>query len=148
MNILPKSGNLSNPGNWRPITKTCITAKLLEKTIQTRLIKILLQHGHIDENQYGFVPERSTQLAVMETVCELYHAMNCNLITGLLLLDVRKAFDSLNHKILISKLKSIGLENNIINWFNSYLDRKQILRYKGVSSDELNVISGTPMYAK
>ena len=70
--------------------------------------------------------------------------MNCNLITGLLLLDVRKAFDSLNHKILISKLKSIGLENNIINWFNSYLDRKQILRYKGVSSDELNVISGIP----
>ena len=144
VNILPKSGNLSNPGNWRPITQTCIPAKLLEKTIQTRLMKILLQEGLIDDNQYGFVPNRSTQLAVMETVCDLYRAMNSNLVTGILFLDVRKAFDSLNHKILISKLKNIGLENNIIEWFNSYLDRKQILRYKGVSSNELNVISGIP----
>ena len=144
VNILPKSGALNNPGNWRPITQTCIPAKLLEKTIQTRLMKILLQNGHINENQYGFVPGRSTQLAVMETVCDLHHAMNSNLITGLLFLDVRKAFDSLNHEILLCKLKNIGLENNILKWFNSYLDRKQILRYNGKSSEELKVISGIP----
>ena len=144
VNILPKSGNLSNPGNWRPITQTCILAKLLEKTIQVRLMKILLQYGHIDDNQYGFVPNRSTQLAVMETVCDIYRAMNSNLITGVLFLDVRKAFDSLNHKILINKLQNLGLETKIINWFDSYLDRNQILRYKGVSSHELNVISGIP----
>ena len=107
-------------------------------------MKILLDHGHIDENQFGFVPNRSTQLAVMETVCDLYHAMNSNLITGLLFLDVRKAFDSLNHKILLSKLCNIGLGYNIINWFKSYLDRKQILRYKRISSDELTVVSGIP----
>ena len=107
-------------------------------------MKILMQHGHIDDNQYGFVPNRSTQLAVMETVCDLYHAMNSKLITGLLFLDVRKAFDSLNHRILLSKLKKLALENNIIKWFNSYLDRKQILRYQGRSSNELTVISGIP----
>ena len=49
VNILPKSGNLSNPGNWRPITQTCIPAKLLEKTVQTRLMKILMEQGHINE---------------------------------------------------------------------------------------------------
>ena len=144
VNILPKSGTLSDPGNWRPITQTCIPAKLLEKTIQTRLMKVLLQYGHINENQYGFVPNRSTQMAVMETICDLYQSLNSNLITGLLFLDVRKAFDSLNHRILISKLKNIGLENNIVNWFKSYLDRNQILRYKGVCSNKLRVISGIP----
>ena len=144
VNILPKSGKLSDPVNWRPITQTCIPAKLLEKTTQTRLMKTLLHCGEIDENQFGFVPNCSKQSAVMETVCDLYHAMNLNLLTGLLFLDVRKAFDSLNHKILLSKLKNIGLEYNIIAWFNSYLDRKQVLRYKGVCSDELNIISGIP----
>ena len=83
VNILPKSGNLSNPGNWRPVTQTCIPAKLLEKTVQSRLMKILLNQNHIDENQDGFVPNRSTQLAVMETVCDLYHTMNSNLINGI-----------------------------------------------------------------
>ena len=94
--------------------------------------------------EHGFVPNRLTQLAVMETVCDLYQAMDSNLLTGILFGDVRKAFDSLNHTILISKLKNVRLENNIIDWFSSYLDRKQILRYKGASSNELNVISGIP----
>ena len=123
--VLPKSGDLTNPGNWRPITQTCIPAKLLEKVIQTRLMKFLLQNGYINDDQFGFVPNRSTQLAVMETVCDLYHAMNSNLITGLLFLDVRKAFDSLNHMILIDKLKKLGLDNSILKWFNSYLDRNR-----------------------
>ena len=83
-------------------------------------------------------------MAVLEIVCDLYQSLNHNLITGLLFLDVRKAFDSLNHKILLSKLENIGLEKNIVNWFNSYLDRKQTLRYQGISSDELTVISGIP----
>ena len=64
--------------------QTCIPAKLLERTIQTRLMKILLEHGHIDDNQYSFVPNRLTQLAVMDTVYDLYQAMYSNLITRLL----------------------------------------------------------------
>ena len=144
VNILPKSGDLTNPGNWRPITQTCIPAKLLEKVIQTRLLKILLQNGRISDEQYGFVPERSTQLAVMELTNDLYHAMNCNLLTGLLFLDVRKAFDSLNHNILKDKLRNLGLDRSILLWFESYLNRKQILRYNGQDSDEKIVLSGIP----
>ena len=144
VNILPKSGDLSNPGNWRPITQTCIPAKLLEKIIQTRLMKLMIENNYIHDEQYGSVPNRSTQLPVMELTNDLYHAMNCNLITGLLFLDVRKAFDSLNHKILKDKLRKIGLGRSILLWFDSYLDRKQILRYNGICSDELTVLSGIP----
>ena len=144
VNILPKSGDLSNPGNWRPITQKCIPAKLLEKIIQTRLMKVMIENNYIHDEQYGFVPNQSTQLAVMELTNDLYHAMNCNLITGLLFLDVRKAFDSLNHKILKDKLGKIGLGQSILLWFDSYLDRKQRLRYNGICSDELTVLSGIP----
>ena len=91
-----------------------------------------------------FVPERSTQLAVMELTNDLYHAMNCNMLTGVLFLDVRKAFDSLNHDILKDKLRNIGLGRSILQWFDSYLTRKQILRYNGRDSDDLTVLSGIP----
>ena len=144
VNILPKSGDLTHVGNWRPITQTCIPANILEKIVQTRLLKGLLEKGYIDDEQYDFVPNRSTQLAVMELTNDLYHAMNRNLITGVLFLDVRKAFDSLNHEILKDKLRNIGLGRSILLWFDSYLNRKQILHYNGVSSDELTVISGIP----
>ena len=93
-------------------------------------------------NQFGFISNRSTQLAVIETVCDLFHAMNLSLVTGLLFLDVREAFDSLNHVILLDKLKKIGLEDSILNWF--YLDRKQIVRHSGLISNELKVKSGIP----
>ena len=93
-------------------------------------------------NQFGFISNRSTQLAVIETVCDPFHAMNSSLVTGLLFLDVREAFDSLNHVILLDKLKKIGLEDSILNWF--YLDRKQIVRHSGLISNELKVKSGIP----
>ena len=80
----------------------------------------------------------------MELTNDLYHAMNCNLLTGILFLDVRKAFDSLKHEILKDKLRNIGLGRSIVLWFDSYLNRKQILRFNGVPSDELTVISGIP----
>ena len=60
VNILPKSGDLTRVGNWRPITQTCIPANILEKIVQTRLLKGLLEKGYIDDEQYGFVPNRST----------------------------------------------------------------------------------------
>ena len=65
-------------------------------------------------------------------------------MSGLLFLDVRKAFDSLNHKILLEKIKNLGVENSIVRWFASYLNRTQILKYNGCTSDELTVISGIP----
>ena len=123
VNILPKSGDLLKAGNWRPITQTCIPANILEKIVQKRLIKVLLENNYINGEQYGFIPERLTQLTVME---------------------LRKAFDSLNHRILKDKLRSIGLGRSILLWFDSYLTQKQILRYNGQYSNELTVLSGIP----
>ena len=86
VNVLPKSGNLSNPVNWRPITQTCVPPKLLPINIRensSNSLKIMIENNLINDNQFGFVPGRPTQQAVFETTCDLYHAMNSNLLTGL-----------------------------------------------------------------
>ena len=66
------------------------------------------------------------------------------MLTGLLFLDVRKAFDSLNYMLLLKKLQKIGLQTSILKWFDSHLDRTQVVRHNGNVSDELGVISGIP----
>ena len=144
INILPKSGDLSHPGNWRPKTQTCIPAKMLEKIVHKRLMSILTEKHTLSENQYGFRNGRSTQSATFDLVTDLYHNMNSNLATGVLFLDVRKAFDSLNHDILLMKLRNLGLNSIMINWFSSYLNRFQTLRFNGKKSNELKVLSGIP----
>ena len=144
INILPKSGDLSNPGNWRPITQTCIPAKLKEKVVHKRLMTILTDNNILDDSQYGFRCGRSTQHAIFDLTTDLYHNMNCNLLTGLLFLDVRKAFDSLNHDILMSKLQSFSICRIMLCWFLSYLNRYQTIRFNGRSSNRLKVLSGIP----
>ena len=120
VNILPKSGDLTNPGNWRPITQTCIPSKMLEKIVHTRLMTILTENNTLSENQYGFRKGKSTQNATFDLTTDFYHNMNSNLVTGILFLDVRKAFDSLNHRILLQKLGKLGLNRIMLNWFSSY----------------------------
>ena len=70
--------------------------------------------------------------------------LNRDDITGLIFLDISKAFDSLDHSLLLEKLRAIGLANNSINWFKSYLDRKQVVRHQGNISTECIFKNGIP----
>ena len=144
INILPKGGNLKDPSNWRPITQTLLPAKMLEKLVQKRIYNILCRTNYISDNQYGFMPGRSTQYAIFEILRDIYEARNSKLITGMVFLDVRKAFDSLDHNILLTKLQALGLSGMMLNWFSSYLDRTQRVRHNGYSSNELKFRCGIP----
>ena len=144
VNILPKSGDLKNPSNWRPITQTCVPAKIMEKVIHKRFLKFLLENGLINEQQYGFLPGKSTQMAVFDMITDMYESLNRNYYTGVLFLDVRKAFDSLNHNILLNNIDKLGFNKKIIAWFESYLDRVQIVRHAGTESCELKTTTGIP----
>ena len=105
INILSKGGNLKDPSNWRPITQTLLPAKMLEKMVQRRFYRLLNNLDIISKLQYGFISGRSTQLAVFDILKDIFEARNSKLNTGLLLLDVRKAFDSLDHNMLLTKIK-------------------------------------------
>ena len=91
--VIPKDGDLTDPGNWRPITQTSIFAKLLEKLVHVRLLKHFVNNDIISEYQFGFLPGRSTQLAVFELSKQIFPAMNNKKIFGSICLDISKAFD-------------------------------------------------------
>ena len=142
VSLIPKVGDLSDPGNWRPITQTSIFSKLFEKIIYNRL------SDHIDRNniftgfQYGFRPNRSTQTATFDLIKHTYSALNNKKIFGMACLDVSKAFDSVNHRLLLYKLRAVGLSPLSIAWFSSYLNRSQTLTFDSKISSALPYISG------
>ena len=144
INILPKGGDQSDPSNWRPITQTCIPAKIFEKIVQYRFMAHLNDNNILSNSQYGFRKNRSTQQAIFELHKDLNLHLNNNEIIGLLFLDISKAFDSLDHETLLGKLGNIGLSNNSLKWFRSYLDRRQIVRYNGQISQACIFKNGIP----
>ena len=144
INILPKGGNLKSPSNWRPITQTLLPAKMLEKIVQKRFFKILCDLNVLSPLQYGFIPGRSTQLAIFNILKDLFEARNSKLHTGLLFLDVRKAFDSLDHHMLLQKMQVLGASGKMLQWFYSYLDRTQRVRHDGNISKEVKFKCGIP----
>ena len=77
-----------------------------------------------------FLPGRSTQLAIFDVLKDIYDARNSKLNTGLLFLDVWKAFDSFDHNMLLTKLKDLGVSGKMLNWFSSYLDRTQRVKFQ------------------
>ena len=91
--LIPKSGNLGDPGNWRPITQTSVFSKIFEKIIYNRLYNHLETQNIFSKFQYGFLPKRSMQTASFDLLKNIYSALNNNKIFGSACLDVSKAFD-------------------------------------------------------
>ena len=140
VSLIPKQGSLTDPGNWRPITQTSIFAKIFEKIIYRRLYDHLDVNNIFSKFQYGFLPNRSTQTATFDLTKHIYSALNNKKIFGSACLDVSKAFDCVNHRLLLYKLRSIGLSDTCITWFSSYLHRSQSVLFDNkVSSVKANV---------
>ena len=140
--VIPKDGDLSDPSNWRPITQTSIFTKLLEKLVHTRLLRYFLNNNIISEHQFGFLPGRSTQLAVFELIKQIFSAMNNKMIFGSICLDISKAFDCIDHYRLYNKLKSCGISDEVMRWFRSYFTQTQDVRVGNIVSQSKNVLSG------
>ena len=118
--VIPKPGNLSDPSNWRPITLTPIFEKLVYK----RLLSYCNDNTVLSPYQYGFRSGRSTQEAVFDLTKFIYTSLNNKKIISAICLDVCKAFDCINHDILLLKMQKMGFSLNTMSWFRSYLTRK------------------------
>ena len=88
------------------------------------------------------MPERSTQLATFDLLKHVYSALNNKKIFGAACLDISKAFNCVNHKILLYKLRSTGLSDISLKWFESYLERTQCVYYDNNLSAVLHTNSG------
>ena len=131
---LHKSKEKHIVGNYRPISLLITVSKLLEKVVYKRTYSHLECNNQLYKSQYGFRSKHSCENAVSELVGEIMKANDQNKYSISVFLDLSKAFDTLDHKILYAKLERYGIRGICMNWFKSYLtDRK--LRFKCRTSD-------------
>ena len=143
---IPKGSCTSpSPSNYRPISLLSITSKLLEKIIYSRITTFLDSSYPLAANQWGFLPGRSTTHALLSAVHDWLSSMEDGHEMGAVFFDLTKAFDSVPHRQLISKLRAIGLDDYLVSWITSYLTyRNQSVVLHGETSDLLPVTSGVP----
>ena len=142
---LPKSGNSQTVSNYRPISLLPLLSKLIEKIVHRRLYDYLMEFDLLDKRQGGFRPEHSIVKTCAYFTEDLYQAINNNEITIAVYIDAMKAFDTVNHQILIKKMQKIGIQGNFLGWVKNYLsDRKQCTIANDIVSDVHNITCGVP----
>ncbi|XP_057294623.1 uncharacterized protein LOC130623152 [Hydractinia symbiolongicarpus] len=145
--VLPlfKSGAKSSVNNYRPISVIPAISKVIEKVVHEQLTAYLESNNLINNNQFGFRPRRSTELAATIFIDTVKLKVNDGKMVGAVFLDLTKAFDMLSHGELLSKLSSFGIVGDEHEWFTDYLfGRFQQVQYKNSLSDEHPVNSGVP----
>lgn len=138
-----KNGDKSLVTNYRPISKISLVAKVFESIIDSK-IKPLFQNVLI-ASQHGFISDRSTVSNLLVYEHHLRSALEGSCQVDAIYTDFSKAFDRVNHEILIYKLQCYGIFGNLLEWFKSYLsNRRQIVKIKNYMSAEVSVTSGVP----
>ena len=116
-----KKGDKSLHTNYRPVSILPCFSKIIEKIMAMRLLNYLTNNSLLIENQYGFRPNYSTELAVQQLCQHMYDAIDNKLYQITIFCDLTKAFDTLSHSILLSKLQTYGIRGKANDWFKSYL---------------------------
>jgi len=142
---IPKEGDPTNVNNYRPISVLPLMSKIFEKVAYRQLYKYLEQNNILSENQFGFRRKKSTTHALLDQLQFIYSNIDDGNFIFSVFLDFRKAFDSVDHDILLSKLNYYGIRGLPLNWFQSYLtDRKQFTVVNQSNSSLQTVTHGVP----
>ena len=140
-----KKNDIYHPGNYRPISLLSVFNKLLEKLMFYRIYSFLEKFNILFEHQFGFRQKYSTVLALIEITDNIKENLdNGNCVIGTYL-DLTKAFDTVNHQILLKKLDYYGIRGVPNTWFKSYLNqRKQVTYVNNTYSNICNITTGVP----
>ena len=131
--------------NYRPVSTLPVFGKILEKLIYKRLYSFLSSKGIIHENQFGFRKGHSTSHALNYSAEHIESLISKKQHVLGVFIDLSKAFDTLDHCKLTTKLKNYGIRGNALNLISSYLsNRKQFVNVLDTKSDELSVEFGVP----
>ena len=142
---LYKGGSKTDITNYRPISLLSSFSKIFEKTMHGRIVDFMEQNNSFYEMQYGFRKGRSCEYALLTAQNTLLDSLNRNEISLLLLIDFSKAFDMVDHRILLKKLYHYGIRGNTFDWLKSYLhNRKQYVGINGISSTQKSLEFGVP----
>ena len=140
-----KGGSTADVNNYRPISLLSIFDKIIEKLMHKQLYAFLEQHEVLFENQFGFRKKCSTAHSLIEITEKIKESIDNQMFGCGIFIDLKKAFDTVNHEILLRKLEHYGIRGPALKWFESYLtNRKQYVFYNGISSETKNVTCGVP----
>lgn len=131
--------------NYRPISVLPVFSKLLEKVIYSRLLKYLENLKILSNHQYGFRRGHSTYMALLELIDNITKSIDNKEYTIGIFIDLSKAFDTVNHSILLQKLHHYGIRSTQLDWFESYLsNRQQCVNFNNNISTSRIVKCGVP----
>lgn len=140
-----KSGEKTDVGNYRPISVLPIVSKIIERAVHDQLYKYLNDTGKLSTAQSGFRANHSTTTTLLDVQDYVLNNMDSGYTTGLIFLDLKKAFDVVNHDILIDKLSKYGINQKELLWFKSYLNnRSQAVHVNSTLSNFENINIGIP----
>jgi hypothetical protein len=140
-----KKGSRLEMSNYRPISLLSIFNKILENLMYSRLMNFIKKHNILFENQFGFHSNHSTTQAILQITDKIQESTENKLYSCGIFLDLSKAFDTVNHYILLQKLDHYGIRGVVKEWFRSYLDnRKQFVSIGSASSELEEVRTGVP----
>ena len=136
-------GNNTLVTNYRPISALPCFSKLLERIMYNCLYKFLVENNI--QKQFGFQNAHSTEHAILQLLNQITDAFSQGKYTLGIFIDLSKAFDAVNHNILLEKLKAYGLQSENLKWFRSYLsNRKQFILYDDSKTEMKIVKCGVP----
>ena len=142
---LYKSGDKNDISNYRPISLLPMLSKIFEKLIHSRLTNFFEETNVLYNKQFGFRKEHSTVHALNTAITQIINSLNNNEVVVGVFLDFSKAFDTVMHNILISKLEHYGIREGALKLLSNYLtNRKQFVCIDGIYSDMLDVKIGVP----
>ena len=140
-----KKGSRSKIENYRPISLLPVISKIFEKAIKTRIVDFLDQHNYFSSCQFGFRCKRSTEDALIALMNPLHEGLNKTNSVAALFVDICKAFDMVDHQVLLYKLWHIGFRGSLYNWFCSFIiNRSQKVRIGSCLSKSGSLVAGVP----
>lgn len=138
-----KGGDKESASNYRPIAILPIFSKVFESVILSRFVDHLTENKILNDYQFGFVSKSNTEVAVLHLLSSIYKNLEDKKLTAAVFIDMKKAFDCVDHKILLDKLKLLKLPRNIEKLFLSYFEnRYQCVDVDGARSGFLQVKAG------
>ena len=140
-----KKGDRQNISNYRPISILPFMSKIFEKCIHHRIMDFFISNSILSKEQYGFIKGRSTEDAMIQLSNFIYDSLNNKQNCINIFIDFRKAFDTINHNILLRKLMKYGIRGVPLRLMSSYLQgRSQVVRINKSVSTQCDIKIGIP----
>ena len=140
-----KSGQQNDRSNYRPISVLPFLSRVFEKLVYNQLYEYLDGNEHLFSHQSGFRSLHSVVTSLLNNTNDWYVNIDKGKYTAMVFIDLKKAFDTVNHQILLAKLKKYGIDDLEYLWFQSYLEnRRQFCKVNGARSNLQDIDCGVP----